>query len=210
METKWYRVNATRLNLRNGPGLSFAVIAFLHHNNRVEAMGYSNDKYWLYVKTSEEKYGWLAGKYLLEIPQPTEDDNYPWLGIALSELGEKEIPGELHNPRIVEYLKSTTLGKPYNEKDETPWCSAFVNWCVEKSGFEGTDSAWARGWMNWGVAIAEPQRGCIAVFTRGNAGHVAFFLELDGENIRVLGGNQQNSVSIAVYKADRLLGYRKM
>ena len=80
----------------------------------------------------------------------------PWLEIAEREQGVAEVPGAGDNPRVVDYLMSTTLGSLENQNDETPWCSAFVNWCMEQAGIKGTNSAWARSWLDWGK---EPEEG---------------------------------------------------
>jgi len=145
-----------------------------------------------------------------QIPKPPKNhDDPPWLKAAYGELGVKEIPGAPANPRIVEYHKSTTLDKKLAESDETPWCSSFTNWCMEQSGYKGTDSAWARSWAKYGDPLDIPKRGCIAVFTRGSSnGHVGFFIdEIDGK-ILVLSGNQNNSVCEAFYPKVRLICYR--
>jgi uncharacterized protein (TIGR02594 family) len=136
-----------------------------------------------------------------------------WLGIAEHELGVAEVPGEGDNPRIVEYLESTTLGSPDNENDETPWCSAFVNWCMEQAGIQGSDSAWARSWLNWGREpksdIESEWKGCVVILERGaNSGHVGFLDAWEDEQVRLLGGNQGDRVGYAWFPVDRVLGYR--
>jgi len=124
-------------------------------------------------------------------------------------VGVKEYPGNGENPRIVEYLRSTNLSAPESARDETAWCSAFVNWCVEKSGYAGTDSSWARSWLNWGTDIAKPRHGCVVVFKREvDHGHVGFYLGETATAIRLLGGNQSNEVKVSTYKKSDLLGYR--
>lgn len=137
----------------------------------------------------------------------------PWYGKAKGELGVSEVKGKLHNnSRILDYHRSTTLSKKLASTDETPWCSSFVNWCVEGSGLKGTDSAMARSWLKWGAKLETPQEGCIVVFARPsagpNSGHVAFFVKETAERIRVLGGNQSNQVKESYYGKDDLLGYR--
>jgi uncharacterized protein (TIGR02594 family) len=111
----------------------------------------------------------------------------------------------------VEYLKSTTLGRPDNENDETPWCSALVNWVLKQAGVEHrTNLAWARSWLTWGVTTDDPIPGTIVVFSRGqNSGHVGFFLEEDDDRIKVLGGNQGDAVTISWFSKGNLLGYRE-
>jgi uncharacterized protein (TIGR02594 family) len=78
----------------------------------------------------------------------------PWMDIAVAELGvhEDSLPGQ-HNARIVEYHQTTTLK---STDDETPWCSAFVNWVMRQSGRTGTDSAAAKSWLGWGSDVTNP------------------------------------------------------
>lgn len=138
------------------------------------------------------------------VPIPTEEDP-PWLKIARAELGQKEfMPGD--NPRIVEYHSVTALKA---SDDETPWCSSFVSWCLEKSGILSTRNAWARSYLSWGDKLDKPRLGCIVVFSRGTtSGHVGFFLGETVDSIKLLGGNQSNAVTISFYSKVNLLGYR--
>lgn len=135
-------------------------------------------------------------------------DEFPWMPIALDEMGVTETPGTGNTPRIVEYLRSTTIGAGLAGRDATPWCSAFVNWCLKRAGVQGTNSAAARSWLHWGEGIATPRRGCIVVFSRDAGGHVAFFMNATPDWILVLGGNQGDRVSIGKYASHRLLEYR--
>ena len=131
------------------------------------------------------------------------------LKIAIQEIGVTEISGAESNPRIDEYLASS--GK--SPDDEIPWCSAFVNWCIEQAGYKGTNSALARSWLNWGVHLSSPQLGCIVVIKRGIhpwQGHVGFFLNQLGGRLYLLSGNQNNRVCVQDYETSRLLGYRSI
>lgn len=143
----------------------------------------------------------------------------PWMLTAQGELGTKEAPGEgQDNPRVLEYLASCSkdrggsLGQWGASRDATPWCSAFVNWCIERDGTrQGTRSAWALSWDNWGREILEPFHGCIVVMTRGEGGHVGFYdsaMQEDPGMIRVLGGNQANAVNVRPYPKSRVVSYR--
>ena len=196
--------------MRKGPGLDFEVIMLLNRNEDVIRKGLSIDGYWYYIEVPGKGFGWVSSKFLEEIDDVLSVDEYPWYSIAKEEMGESEQPGASHNPRIVEYLHSTNLGEPLNQQDETAWCSAFANWCVEKAGFEGTDSAWARDWLLWGKELLSPIEGCIVVFSRGDGGHVGFFVRQENDKIVVLGGNQHNKVCIAEYPKSRLLGFREI
>lgn len=125
--------------------------------------------------------------------------NALWMTIATNEKGQVEIPGRLHNPRIVEYHASTSLQAT---SDETPWCSAFVNWCLKQAGVAGTNSAAAASWISWGRA-ASSQYGSIIVIYKPSAAnssltssgnHVGFLIEETTTHYKILGGNQSNQV----------------
>lgn len=130
---------------------------------------------------------------------------------AERELGVQEIKGDHHNPRILAYHAATSLAA---SDDETPWCASFVNWCLEVTGEHGTRSATARSFLTWGQAV-EPSAalpGDVAVFKRGSSpwqGHVGFFVGWDGDDICLLGGNQNDMVSITRYPSTTLLGLRR-
>lgn len=152
----------------------------------------------------------LAEKYLSKMDNSIEKTNTElnrpiWLDIAIGELGQKEIDGEKDNPRITGYFKATNYGEA---KDEVPWCSAFINWIMDKSNIKGTRSAAALSWLDWGKSLEKPKLGCIVVFSRDGGGHVGLFLDEDENEIFVLGGNQSNAVTKAWYPKDRLRGYR--
>jgi len=206
-----YLVTASSLNLRSAPALADNIVGFLTRGARVEGLATSPDGRWQEVSTGSQS-GWVSAKHLTQEeggPSPIlAPEEFPWMPIALSERGEKEVPGSGNNPRIVEYLRSTDLDRGLAAQDATPWCSGFVNWCVEQSGFDGSNSASARSWLHWGKSVAEPRRGCITVFRRDGGGHVAFYVRSEGAEHLVLGGNQSNQVSIAGYAKERLLGFR--
>ena len=100
------------------------------------------------------------------------------------------------------------------DPSETAWCAGFMNSVLAQNGIDGTKSLQARSFLKWGEPVASPQEGDVVVISRGLRdgwqGHVGIFQGFDAKgNIRILGGNQGNSVSIASYPADRLLGYRR-
>jgi uncharacterized protein (TIGR02594 family) len=131
------------------------------------------------------------------------------LKIAQKELGIREIPGALNNPRIIAYDEATTMDASMYG-DDTPWCSAFANWVVQKAGLSGTRSAAALSWMRWGADAHGPTLGAIAVIDYGRGqGHVAFVAGVtrDGRVI-LLGGNQSDSVVYRAFAASKISSYR--
>ncbi|MGJ4899697.1 CHAP domain-containing protein [Bradyrhizobium oligotrophicum] len=124
------------------------------------------------------------------------------------------------NPLIVLFFLSTGL-KPAG--DTTPWCSAFLNWCLQHASpsFDGTKDAGSQSFIqnNWGEEVwhrgdiwppKNAGRGDVAVFTEKSDpahGHVAFF---DGptpgqpDHIDVLGGNQFNKAGLHTFSVKSL------
>lgn len=136
---------------------------------------------------------------------------YPWMSIARKKLGIHEIPGLKANAFIVECLESTTLGHPDNQSDETPWCSAFANRVMQLAGIKGTNSAWARSWLDWGREPNDDEwgEGVITILERGpNSGHVGFLEDWDDNRVKLLAGNQGDAVSVTWFQMSRVLGYR--
>jgi uncharacterized protein (TIGR02594 family) len=134
----------------------------------------------------------------------------PWLVVAKRELGVRELPGAENNPRVIEYIKSV---RGREDDTEFAWCSAFVNWCIVQSGLPGTGKGAARSWSGWGVPLASPRPGCIAVLwresPRGGKGHVGFWTGDDERGRMVLyGGNQNQRVGSRPYDRARLLSFR--
>lgn len=126
---------------------------------------------------------------------PTQE--FPvWMGIVKKYLGVKEIPGPQADPTIKRMLESTNIGAPYDQSDETPWCSAAVNLIMEEAREidpripRPTYSAAAVSWATWGIELEYGQYGCIVVMRRPGGHHVGFYYDEDDEGVRVLGGNQ--------------------
>lgn len=142
------------------------------------------------------------------------DGTPPWFAVAAREEDTVERkPGT--NPRIVEYLATCKgLSAADRASDETPWCSAFANWCLLIAGIAGTRSAAALSWAGWGREDGAPGPGSIVVWRRLEGrqgqlrqvgGHVAFLVEDRGEGLYVLGGNQSDSVCRKTYPRNGLI-----
>lgn len=135
-----------------------------------------------------------------------------WMAVAEAEAAlpaplRTEIPGPDANPTILKYWQAVRHHRP-TEGDETPWCAAFVNWCLAQAGYDGTWHPGARSFArNWGVRVGTPVWGCITVLSNEQgvdpqgtwAGHVGFFVRQQGDSVFLLGGNQGNTVNISRY-----------
>lgn len=128
----------------------------------------------------------------------------PWIPIAEGEIGQREIKGARHNPRVLEY--HATTGR--FSDDETPWCASFVNWVLLQAGQSGTGSARALSFRSYGEELDRPAYGSIAVFSWGGGkGHVGFVVGKQGDSLLVLGGNQGNQVKISAYNTGKIVAY---
>lgn len=128
----------------------------------------------------------------------SEKINKPYT-IALTQEGIKEISGERHSHKILDY--HTTVNG-HHQTDEISWCSSFMNWCFMKSDMPRTGSAAAISWAKYGKETKEPKKGDIVVFRRRNStwqGHVGFYVEETEDKILVFGGNQGNKVCFQWY-----------
>ena len=135
-----------------------------------------------------------------------------WYEIARSYVGLKEIPGKLHNPTILGWLKrhALNIGRWGKGRDETPWCAVFVSHCLQAAGYKPTNDARAISYATYGRQ-SKPVEGAIVVIRRkkkkgpnvtgsGRGGYHVFFLDTITKNfIWGIGGNQKNSVSLAAY-----------
>jgi uncharacterized protein (TIGR02594 family) len=142
--------------------------------------------------------------------------------VAKNLIGLSEVPGPEDNYFILWCLSLCGLPKQLL-RDETAWCSALINGCMRIAGIKGTNSAAARSWLRWGVAVAieDLQEGDILIFSRGDLpqpgpevldapAHVTFFTgNKVGEFLEGLGGNQDNKIGIGRFPISRLLGARR-
>ena len=96
-----------------------------------------------------------------------------------------------------------------------PWCAAFANAILNRSGYETTNSLMARSFLHWGTKTKDPRDGDIVVLKRGQSnatGHVGFFQGYEWfagvQYVKVLGGNTDNAVQVGYFPISAVLGYR--
>lgn len=135
----------------------------------------------------------------------------PW-EVALLEYGTTESVGAQNTPKILQY--SHEIGAKWINKDETPWCAVFVQWCLKQAGRAYSYHANARYFLNYGQEKTEPELGDLVILWRGSKegkeGHVGFFIKQSGSSVYILGGNQNNQVNITEYNKSQVLGYREI
>jgi len=133
----------------------------------------------------------------------------PWLAFARAEIGVRAHPPGSSNPRIEAYHAASQRPR-YDDK--ASWCSSFLNWTLARAGIEGTATALARSWLDWGRPLDEPVPGCIAVLWREDPaswkGHCGYFLRFEADTVVLLGGNQLDEVREHAYPRECVLGYR--
>ena len=140
--------------------------------------------------------------------------------IAERFLGLKEVKGAVDNPQILAMLK---LDNQWPQNDETPWCSAFVNYVAWLLRLPRSKDLRARSWINTGIQgdLSKAEVGFdIVVLTRAgdksgpeviNApGHVGFFAGRNKDSVLVLGGNQGDQVSVLGFDPGRVLAVRRL
>jgi len=213
------------LHLRAGPGDTYRVLDTLPAATIVTGVGQEGAWIKVDIKSDGQTDGYMFATFLqaisgglplqfgsAELPLAAGNAAPQPIDVARAEmsLGVREIPGPRNNPRIAMYHQTTKGGAM---PDETAWCSSFVNFCVEQAGLRGTDSKWALSWhdQSWNDNVtASPKEGDVVVFHRdgpsGSGGHVGFWISQSDDKIRVLGGNQGNTISIANFPKDGMIG----
>lgn len=136
-----------------------------------------------------------------------ERNDPPWLAEARRFVGYGEIPGTASATFIQRWLRQ--LGAWWAD-DATPWCGTAVAAWMRAAG-QPLPKHWyrARAWLEWGTPLSEPVVGCVVILAREGGGHVGLVVGRDSlGSIAILGGNQGDKVSVAMFPSGRVLGYR--
>jgi len=133
--------------------------------------------------------------------------------IAQAYLGMNENNAE--QVKVLSSFISRNAGLNINPAT-TAWCAAFVDAVLGAGGSKGTGKLNARSYLAWGVPVDTPAVGDVVVLQRGSGGendwrgHVGFYMGTNADGtIRVLGGNQGDSVSEDDFDANKVLGFRR-
>lgn len=139
----WYRVTASSLKIRTGPGLEFEAIGAFTFGELVEKLDASPDNQWLKVRSKDgKKLGWSFGEYLISVHDPSsgpppsttvpEYNDKNWYKINAPTLNLRESPnltskiiGTLFKNDIIPALDESNTGWVKTQKldGSTGWCS---------------------------------------------------------------------------------------
>jgi uncharacterized protein (TIGR02594 family) len=138
-----------------------------------------------------------------------------WYGIAVNEIGTST---KQSLAKVVEYISTVQSTKGILDKDNDlienlDWSSSFVEWTFNQAGIRGPKNPDPVSWTNWGRQIDKPETGCVVILIIRRAKHVGFYVGVEKEKIRILGGNQLGAnedkvVSIKAYEKQYIVGYR--
>jgi uncharacterized protein (TIGR02594 family) len=125
-----------------------------------------------------------------------------WVVEARRKMGLHEVK---NRSALMAWLRSdgSTLGDP----SKLPWCGDFVETCIALT-LPGepmvTNPYYALNWTKFGRPLSRPSIGAVLVFWRDGGGHVGLYVGEDQFAYHVLGGNQDNGVSIVRIAKNRL------
>lgn len=135
------------------------------------------------------------------------------IDVAKTKLGLQEVKDR---KALIDFFKTNHIDL---DPSTTPWCAAFVNSCERTAGKPGNGKLNARSFLTYGTEVPKNQiqHGDILVFARGSStwqGHVTYFDAWDHDKqgnviMRVLGGNQSDSVCYSWYSLGKAIGIRR-
>jgi len=132
---------------------------------------------------------------------------------AESFLGVREVPGLRSNPYIQGWIYSAAQWlNPDDSK--TAWCGCFRAALADITGTQIVPAAFrALSWTSYGRSIrkvcpAKWPRGATVILKRKGGYHVGLLHAAAPGEVYILGGNQSDSVSIALYAESAVLDVR--
>lgn len=210
------KITATGLNLRSKPEIGNNVVTILKKSNELEIVtpdknGWTKVKYGIYS-------GYVSSKYIEVIPDPVPavmNVTQRALQIALSQLGNAEDPkGSNWGKHIEKYLGSVGIKSP------SPWCMAFVYWCVNEACIEmeipnplyktgHVLTQWSKIDKKYKV-VGDPQKGDIGIMDYGGGkGHTFFVTGVVGDKTNTCEGNSNDEGEREGFEVCRKPGGRK-
>lgn len=129
---------------------------------------------------------------------------------GLKLYGTIETPGDMDNPKIMQWAQETGLTNVYTA-DAVPWCGLFMAVVAKRAGKKLVQGPlWALNWGKWGNDAGQPELGDVLTFVRPGGGHVALYIGEDEKYYHVLGGNQSDAVTITRIDKSRMRAARNL
>lgn len=132
---------------------------------------------------------------------------------VLSHYGLSEVAGPDSNPDILEFFHELDYDW-VNDDSATSWCSAMLSFYAKKCGYEYHKALDARGWLKMPIVVLKPSLGDVVVLWRNDIhsweGHIGLFIRWTDTKVFLLGGNQNNMISISAYPRERIIGIRAL
>lgn len=211
------KILASGLNLRKTPQVAKDnVITILKKSNELDIIapdqdGWTKVQYGIYS-------GFVASKFIEAIPDRVPQEMtlaLRALNVAIYQIGNAEIPhGSNWGPHVEKYLKSVGITIP------SPWCMAFVYWCVNEACKEmGKENPLEKTGLVMGQwvnskdlrIVDAPRKGDIFIMDFGKGkGHTGFVTGVVGDKINTVEGNSNDEGSREGYEVCRKPGGRKI
>jgi uncharacterized protein (TIGR02594 family) len=109
--------------------------------------------------------------------------------------------------RIIAYFAALADRKAYRD-DRDDWASPFVEWSLQQVGKFGPKTIKPADWLTWGKPLKVPTLGAIVILNFSGLQHVGFYVGEDSDFVRILGGNQNDTVSVYRCPKSAVRGYR--
>jgi uncharacterized protein (TIGR02594 family) len=130
-----YRIDTASLNLRQGPGVTYAVIGRLIKDEIVESLAVSSDSAWVQVRQASGMTGWASLKYLIKVPPaPPPPPGDILMIVTTDALNVRAGPGtgyalvtQVHRGEKVTFLGALPTWEWVNiqtSQKNTGWCSS--------------------------------------------------------------------------------------
>lgn len=163
--------------------------------------------------------------FIQHVPEVFASGTAPWMAEArrLEEMGLSE--ADEADQIVIKDLFAATDHGAITAARAPAWCGAFAAHCLKTGGGPAAatipkGAAWAANWRNWGdqslgmgqggqsvpvgaVVVLSPSPG-----TTEGSGHVGFFVRQSDSHVRLLGGNQSNTVRETEFPLARIVAIR--
>lgn len=117
---------------------------------------------------------------------------------ALKLYGIRETAGPKNTPEIMAWADELGAGvASVYSGDSIPWCGLFMGVVAKRAGKPLPPSPlWALSWSTWGQPAPTPMLGDVLTYRRAGGGHVGLYVGESAQYHFVLGGNQNDGVTI--------------